>query len=139
NGWENSCKRERPRTAFKRDAWPCKNSRTVTSTSAGWSAEAKPALDFRHRGRIPAAQAGSSSLTLARNWLGKDGHQLDFEDQRRARRDLGWITAGSVSEFERNDEQSFLADLHHLDPFLPPIDDEVATQAENERLFTIPV
>src|ERR1019366_2123655 len=66
-----------------------------------------------------------------------DGHELDFEDQRRVGRDDRRPTLRAVGHGRRNRELSLLADLHARDSLVPPFDD--LTLAERELKGLIPV
>src|SRR4051812_18564605 len=59
--------------------------------------------------------------------------QLDFEDQRRIRRDDAGGAAGAVAELGRDDERALAADLHCGHAFIPARDDALHPDRKFER------
>src|SRR5664279_693839 len=63
--------------------------------------------------------------------------QLDFEDQRRVRRNHAAGAAGPVAELGRDHEDAGAALLHALHAFVPARDDAARAEVELERVVAV--
>src|SRR3990172_186081 len=85
------------------------------------------------RRRAPASGRRRSSRRLIGTRRSAYGEQLDFENQRRVRRDRAAGAARAVAELGRNDELAPPAHLHALHAFVPALDDVAGGEREFER------
>src|SRR5450432_788041 len=63
--------------------------------------------------------------------------QLDFEQERRVRRDRATGATRAVAERRRDDEHARAAFLHALNALVPAADDHAAAELELERIVAV--